>query len=60
MAAYRERYLLGNWNTTLPETLSAPSEITGRRPPLCGNGYLSRAAPLANNAADWPPLRDLA
>ena len=28
-----ERYLLGNWNTTLPEVLSALSEITGRRPP---------------------------
>ena len=28
-----ERYLLGNWNTTLPEALSVLSEITGRRPP---------------------------
>lgn len=28
-----ERYLLGNWNTTLPEVLSILSEITGRRPP---------------------------
>ena len=29
-----ERYLLGNWNTTLPEVLSVLSEIAGRRPPL--------------------------
>ena len=28
-----ERYLLGNWNTTLPEVLSVLSEITGRRSP---------------------------
>ena len=28
-----ECYLLGNWNTTLPEVLSVLSEITGRRPP---------------------------
>ena len=28
-----ERYLLGNWNTTLPEALSVLSEITGRRSP---------------------------
>ena len=28
-----ERYLLGNWNTTLPEVLSVLSQITGRRPP---------------------------
>ena len=28
-----ERYLLGNWNTTLPELLTVLSEITGRRPP---------------------------
>ena len=28
-----ERYLLGNWNTTLPEVLSVLGEITGRRPP---------------------------
>ena len=28
-----ERYLLGNWNTTLPEVLSILSEIIGRRPP---------------------------
>ena len=29
-----ERYLLGNWNTTLQETLSVLSEIAGRHPPL--------------------------
>ena len=28
-----ERYLLGNWNATLPEVLSVLGEITGRRPP---------------------------
>ncbi len=28
-----ERYLMGNWNTTLPEALSVLSEITGRRSP---------------------------
>ncbi|MCY4085549.1 MAG: NAD-dependent epimerase/dehydratase family protein [Actinomycetia bacterium] len=28
-----ERYLLGNWNTTLPEVCSVLSGITGRRPP---------------------------
>lgn len=28
-----ERYLMGNWNTTLPEVLSMLSRITGRRPP---------------------------
>lgn len=28
-----ERYLIGNWNTTLPEVLSILGEITGRRPP---------------------------
>ena len=28
-----ERYLMGNWNTTLPEVLSTLSQITGRRPP---------------------------
>ena len=28
-----ERYLLGNWNTTLPEVLSVLSEISGRRSP---------------------------
>ena len=41
-----ERYLLGNWNTTLPEVLSVLSEITGRRPPR-----LRAPAPVALAAA---------
>ncbi|MDD9992390.1 MAG: NAD-dependent epimerase/dehydratase family protein [Rhodospirillales bacterium] len=41
-----ERYLLGNWNTTLPEVLSVLSETTGRRPPR-----LRAPAPLALAAA---------
>ena len=41
-----ERYLLGNWNTTLPDVLSVLSEITGRRPPR-----LRVPAPLALAAA---------
>ena len=41
-----ERYLRGNWNTTLPEALSVLSEITGRRPPR-----LRAPAPLALAAA---------
>ena len=28
-----ERYILGNWNTTLPEMLAVLSESAGRRPP---------------------------
>ena len=28
-----ERYLLGNWNTTLPEALTVLGDIVGRRPP---------------------------
>ena len=53
-----ERYLLGNWNTTLPEALSVLSEITGRRPPrLRAPASLALAAAYVDAVLEGAILR---
>ncbi len=53
-----ERYLMGNWNTTLPEVLSILDQITGRRPPRLRAPFpLALAAAFADAVLEGVILR---